>query len=298
MLLMASWHQCVQSSFILSMSIPTAIRAQQPIGIFDSGVGGLTVAAAVARHLPHESIVYFGDTAHMPYGEKSVEAIQHYSQRIADFLLALPCKCIIIACHTASAAAAAILAKHIGSRALLLDVIQPVVSAVNEAGISQVGIISTARTYKSGVYPSGLRQYNPALRVAAKPTPSLAQMIEEGLHRAPKVMAAVAEHYLSDPLFDNIEGLILACTHYPLIKTHIARYYEQRQGAAPKIFDSTDTVARALAHALAQEQLMHPNTEQLPIHRFFVSDYTAAFEQTAALFFEQNIRLQHYPIWD
>lgn len=269
-----------------------------PIGIFDSGVGGLTVASAVARRLPHESIVYFGDTAHMPYGEKSVEAIRHYSLRIADFLLALQCKCLIIACHTASAAASAAVAESVGSKALLLDVISPVVLAVSNANLQHIGIISTARTYKSGVYQARLQNHSPLLRVRAKPTPSLAQMIEEGLHHAPEVMAAIVAHYLSDPLFDGIEGLILACTHYPLIRGDIERYYKQQQCPAPQIFDSTDTVADALAQQLKQHNLLHLPQSTTPIHRFFVSDYTAAFEQTAAIFFQQDIRLQHYPIWE
>lgn len=277
------------------------LNPELPIGIFDSGVGGLTVAHAVARHLPNETIIYFGDTAHMPYGEKSVEAIRHYSLRIADFLLALQCKCIIMACNTASAAAYDAVADALGNRVLLLNVIDPVVEAVQNAHLQHVGIISTARTYKSEVYPEKLSKQCPNLRITAKATPSLAQMIEEGLHRIPKVMAAITEHYLSDKRFEGIEGLILACTHYPLIKAVIAHYYKEKNSPCPQIFDSTDTVALALAQQLAQYKLLNMQgivDENMPKHRFFVSDYTRAFEQTAATFFHQNIKLQHYPIWE
>jgi glutamate racemase len=268
-----------------------------PIGLFDSGVGGLTVAHAITRHLPHERIIYFGDTAHMPYGEKSVEAIRHYSLRIADFLLALQCKCIIMACNTASAAAYDAVADAIGDKTLLLNVIDPVVEAVQNAQLQHVGVISTARTYKSEVYPEKLSRQCPNLKVTAKATPSLAQMIEEGLHHAPQVMAAITEHYLSDKQLTDIQGLVLACTHYPLIRADIERYYEANNKPCPEIFDSTDTLALALTQQLADYKLLR-QSDEIPLHRFFVSDYTQAFEQTAAHFFQHPIKLQHYPIWE
>lgn len=292
------------------------MNPSSPIGIFDSGIGGLTVAAAIARKLPGEQLIYFGDTAHMPYGEKSAEALRHYSLRICDFLLQLGCKMVVIACNTASAAAYDAVQQQVGNKVLLANVIEPVAEAVCKANIKTVGVIATARTIKSGVYPAVLQRFSPQLQVRTQATHSLASIIEEGLHRDKRVIQALIAHYLADKTFDDIEGLILGCTHYPLIKTDIEQYYydtynhnfEQQlhPNSAIKtrpnlqIFDSTDTAAQAVWDLLQKHNLFNQQTAQQneAAHRFYVSDYTSHFEQTASEFFGQNIRLTHYPIWD
>lgn len=270
------------------------IKANFPIGIFDSGVGGLTVAHAIAKHLPNEQIIYFGDTQHMPYGDKSVEAIQHFSLNITDFLLERKCKVIVIACNTISAVAFDLLKKHINERAILINVIDPVVQAITQQKMTEIGIIATKRTIKSKVYCNKLKKANPAVFVADKATASLASIIEEGLFHNPKVIEAIVNHYLSDPQFNKIEALILGCTHYPIIKAHIQRYFSE-QNKQVHIFDSTDTVANQVKECLHNHQI-HTNLVQ-PTHQFFISDYTQAFDQTATLFFQQTISLKHYPIW-
>lgn len=268
------------------------LRANQSIGIFDSGIGGLTVAGAVARLLPHENIVYFGDTAHLPYGDKSLEAIQGYSKRIADFLLEKHCKLILIACNTASAAAYDTLKEHIGDKALLLNVIDPLVKAVAaDNDIKKIGIIATKATISSGVYERKLKHAKPSLEVASLATALLASMIEAGFYNN-SVSQAVINSYLSYPDFQDVQGMVLACTHYPLIRNEIDFYFRHRV----KVYDSTDTAANAVKEALAQHNLL--NDEANPTKHFCVSDYTDSFAQTTKLFFGKEIALEHCPIWE
>lgn len=271
-----------------------------PIGIFDSGVGGLTVAHAIANLLPYENIIYFGDTAHLPYGDKSAEAIQHYSTKITDFLLQRQCKLIVIACNTAASVAFRLLKNYLADKKVpLINVIEPVVREVVAASFQHVGIIATKRTIQTGIYPATLQYLQPQLQTTAKATHALVTLIEEGLHKNKKILDAMIEHYLSDPDFDTIEGLILGCTHYPIIKQDIARYFEVHRPntLAPKIYDSTETVARRVKMVLETKNLLNTQ-QQTPQHHFYVSDYTAAFEQITATFFGQKINLAHFPIWE
>jgi glutamate racemase len=199
-----------------------------PIGIFDSGIGGLTVANAVSGLLPNEEIIYFGDTAHLPYGDKSAEAIQHYSIRIADFLLERNCKLILIACNTASAAAYETVRDHLAGRVPLINVIDPVVDVVAaDMAIKKIGIIGTKATIKSGVYEHKLKAIRPDLETVALATALLASMIEAGFYNN-SVSQAVINSYLAYPDFSDIQGMILACTHYPLIEKEVTSYFNHR----------------------------------------------------------------------
>ena len=272
--------------------MPANLRANQPIGIFDSGIGGLTVAGAVARLLPNENIIYFGDTAHLPYGDKSLEAIQGYSKHIADFLLEKNCKLILIACNTASAAAYDTLKEHVGEKALLLNVIDPLVKAVAaDETIKKVGIIATKATISSGVYERKLKAARPTLEVASLATALLASMIEAGFYNN-NVSQAVINSYLSYPDFQDVQGMLLACTHYPLIRNEIDFYFRHRV----KVFDSTDTAANAVKETLEANNLLNTGTNS--DKHFFVSDYTDSFAQTTKLFFGKEISLEHCPIWE
>lgn len=263
----------------------------QPIGIFDSGIGGLTVAQSIARVLPHEQMIYFGDTAHLPYGDKSFEAIQTYSKRIADFLLERNCKVILIACNTASAAAYDVLKEYVGSRAFVMNVIDPLVEKVaSDTSIHKVGIIGTKTTIASGVYEKKLKDKRNDLEVASLATALLASMIEAGFYNN-SVSQAVINSYLSYPDFQDIQGIILACTHYPLIRKEIEFYFHQRI----KVFDSTDIVADKLKALLTEHRLLNQSTPQP--HEFYVSDYTPSFEQTARLFFGNEVQLKLNNIW-
>jgi len=260
---------------------------QQPIGIFDSGIGGLTVAAAINRLLPLESLVYFGDTAHLPYGDKSKELIADFSLQITRFLLEQKkCKAIVIACNTASAAAYEPLRDQYKGVIPVINVIDPMIEAViADPEIHRLGIIATKTTVSSGVYQEKLTRRKPELPFSAMATPLLASMIEEGFYDN-SISQEVLKTYLSDPQLQGIDALVLACTHYPLIKKEIDQYY---QGTV-KIFDSAEVVAQKLAAILAKEQLLAQETSAA--NAFYVSDYTQAFEEATRIFFKSGVKLQ------
>lgn len=265
-------------------------KASQPIGIFDSGIGGLTVANAIIRALPEEDIIYFGDTAHLPYGEKSADAIRYYSLRIAKFLLERHCKMVVIACNSASTAAYRVLLEFFKGQALFVNVVDPLVEAVAQGAFRRVGIIATKATIQSGVYEQQLRHLQPGLEIRPLATPLLAPMIEEGfVHN--QISQVVLGSYLGDPQLEGIEALLLACTHYPLIKSAIDDYYHHEV----KIFDSTDLVANEVKRKLSAHQLL--NDQRRHAHQFYVSDYTPTFEQTTRVFYQEDIHLEHYPMW-
>lgn len=265
-----------------------------PIGIFDSGIGGLTVANAVMRLLPEESIVYFGDTGHMPYGDKSIELIRKYAVRISKFLIEeQACKAIVIACNTASAAAYEYLRDELRGQVPVINVIDPMIERVIEdSNIHNVGIIATKTTVASGVYQEKFSRRKPELKFAAVATPLLAPMIEEGFYNN-SISHAVLDNYLSLSELQDIDALILACTHYPLIKEQIASFYNENV----QILDSAEVVAAKLRRILHKEKLnCNPGTEA--VNKFFVSDYTESFEKTAQRFYPNEIKLQKSDIWE
>jgi glutamate racemase len=259
----------------------------RPIGVFDSGIGGLTVASAIQRLLPNESLVYYGDTAHLPYGEKSKELIAKYAVDITRFLLEVKnCKAIVIACNTASAAAYEALRDTYKGSVPVINVIDPMIEEViADDSIRKVGIIATKTTVASGVYQEKFARRKPELVYSALATPLLASMIEEGFYNN-TISEAVLNEYLRNPALDNIDGLVLACTHYPLIKKEIDAFYAGRV----KLFDSAEVVARKLKGILEKELLL--NNDPRGEDQFFVSDYTRAFEEATKLFFRKQIHLQ------
>ena len=268
--------------------------AAQPIGIFDSGIGGLTVARAVAQHLPHERLVYFGDTAHLPYGEKSTAAIQAYSVKICDVLLRQHCKLILIACNSASAAAYELVREYVGSKALVVGMIDPVAEYVGEhyAGRS-VGLIGTKQTVGSNSYRKKIDDLDRGVDLHTLATPLLIPMIEEGFFNG-RVSEEIIRAYLAHDELQGIESLVLACTHFPLIKPQMEDYYQGRVA----VLDPSDVVAATVAEALAARQLLAPAGGVGPAHHFYVSDFTRSFEESTRLFFGQEVQLEHYPLWE
>ena len=269
----------------------------QPIGVFDSGIGGLTVANAILKHLPNEELIYFGDTAHMPYGEKSADAIRYYCLKIVKFLLEKNCKIIVIACNSAASAAYKILLDFFEHEVLFVNVVDPLVKRVCTEGVTlgennfkKVGVIATKATIATGVYEQKLKELQPNLEVISLATPLLAPMIEEGFFHD-KISHSVIENYLSFADFQGIEALLLACTHYPLIKTDIEDFFNNQV----KIFDSTDVVAEEVRMKLEKNNLL--NDKKRHAHRFFVSDYTQSFERTTQIFFPETIKLEPVGIW-
>ncbi len=266
-------------------------KAAYPIGIFDSGIGGLTVASAITKALPEESLVYFGDTAHLPYGEKSQEAIKSYSIKISDFLLSQNCKVIVIACNTASSIAFEVVREHVGDRALVIDVINPVAHEVASSFNSmKIGVIATKGTIKSDVYSKKIKEANSSLEVSSLATPLLAPMIEEGFFNN-KISRTIINSYLSHPKIKKIDALILACTHYPLIRREIEEYYK----SGVVIIDSAEIVAEYVKKELDFFKLL--NKKKVHKHRFYISDFTSSFEQSTKLFFKGKIHLEHFPLW-
>jgi len=267
-------------------------RSSQPIGIFDSGIGGLTVAKELSGLLPFEDLVYFGDTAHLPYGDKSTASIQAYSVKISHFLLSQNVKAILIACNSASAAAFDLVKEYVGSKALVFNVIDPVVDHVTRHYKGRrVGLIGTKQTILSNIFQKKLEQAGSEVDLRSLATPLLAPMIEEGFFNN-KISLGVIEEYLSHPSLEGIEALILGCTHYPLIAKEIDAFFKGKV----HVIDSSVIVAGYVKKALSDAELINTNPDVK--RRFFVSDFTEAFENSTQLFFKDKVDLEHFPIWD
>jgi glutamate racemase len=264
-----------------------------PIGVFDSGIGGLTVAKAVSNLLPQERLIYFGDTAHLPYGDKSTAAIQSYAVKICDLLLKHHCKVILIACNSASAAAFELAREYVGSKAKVLNVIDPLVEYVGEKYPSKtIGMIGTQRTVSSNVYQKKIDKLSLGITLKSLATKLLVPMIEEGYFQN-SISKNIIYNYLSDEHLSDIDALILGCTHYPLIKHEIETFYQNKI----EIIDASNLVAENLKNYLTQSHLLN-DSKQLPSHTFYVSDYTKSFVASTKIFFGEELNLQHYPLWE
>jgi len=262
-------------------------QSSQPIGVFDSGIGGLTVAHAISKLMPNERIVYFGDTAHLPYGDKSPELIHSFVQEISRFLFQKEhCKSVVMACNTASATSYEFLRdKHEGVFPII-NVIDPIVeSIVTDDSIKKVGLIATKTTVESGVYQEKLTRRNPELEIQVLATPLLAPMIEEGFSQD-KISRSVIENYLSNPKFKDIDALILGCTHYVLISDEINEFFKGKV----KLFDSTDILALKLKDILQHEGLLSEKREGE--NKFYVSDFTKSFQESASRFYGEDLKLE------
>jgi len=274
------------------MPEPEIQRASQPIGVFDSGIGGLTVARAIKEKLPHEKLIYFGDTAHLPYGDKSPDSIKYYSIRIAQFMLDHKCKMIVIACNTASALAYEAVKDFVGKRALVVNVIDPVVQKIaKDKSLKTIGVIATKGTIKSGIHASKIKKANSKQDVHGLATPLLVPMIEEGFFNN-NISRSIIRDYLSRPKIKNIDALILGCTHFPLIRPEIEEFYNHKI----PLIDAADEVAKQVINLLNKNHLLNASKKK-PIHQFYVSDYTDAFEKSTRFFFSEAIRLHEARIW-
>jgi glutamate racemase len=266
--------------------------SKSPIGIFDSGIGGLTVAAAIHRLMPEESIIYVGDTAHLPYGDKSPELIEQYSKRITDYLMERGCKIIVIACNTASAHAFKPVQIHVNHKVPVANVIDPAAKAIASAFANKkVGVIGTRGTINSGIYPRKIKKLNPDIEVTSLATPLLAPMIEEGFFNN-KISKTVINSYLDKKSFKGVDAIILACTHYPLIRKEIDEFYKGNV----VVFDSAEMVAKDVKDKLQTAGLL--NKEKDPSLEFYVTDFTDSFEKSAHYFFPTKIHLDRLALWE
>ncbi len=265
----------------------------KPIGIFDSGVGGLTVAKAIRQILPNEDIVYFGDTSHLPYGDKSPETIRHYSSGIARFLVEQNCKIIVIACNSASANAFTRVQEIAGDAIPVLNVIDPIVNYVTQENeYKQVGVIGTKSTINSNTYVDKIKAKSPQIIVSTLATPLFVPMIEEGFI-FDDISNAIIRTYLSRHEIGNIQSLILGCTHYPIIKNQISKFYNFEVD----IVDSAQIVARALQNLLIEKGLAITKNK-VGKNKFYVSDITQSFKVISKMFFEEEINLELKNIWE
>ncbi len=261
-----------------------------PIGVFDSGIGGLTVAKAIRELLPNEDIVYFGDTAHLPYGEKSAEAVQQYSGAIAEFLIGKGCKVLVIACNTASSLAFDEVVRVADGRADIINVIDPLVDYIGEMKYGKLGVIGTRGTIKSQVYSSKIKKNHPSITVEELATPLFANMIEEGfIHN--EISHSIIEGYLSDKQLIGIESLVLACTHYPLIKDEISDYFNQKV----EIIDASILVAKRVATVLKEQDLLCKVSQG--DSKFYMSVYTDSFARSTEHFFGDELNFEELDLW-
>ncbi len=267
------------------------LKKNQPIGIFDSGLGGLTVAKAIHIALPNEQLVYFGDTAHLPYGDKSKETIIQYSTKITEFLIQQQCKVIVIACNSASANAFPEVVEHTGKRAYVINVIDPIVDYIANTNYSKIGVIGTKSTVDSNTYPEKIASRKKGVVVSSMATPLLVPMIEEGFI-FDDISNAIIRNYLSRREISDIQTLILGCTHYPIIKNQISKFYN----FDIDIVDSGKIVANSLQTLLKENDLMN-ETKRASGNKFYVSDLTRYFKQIARMFFEEEIDLVKLNIW-
>lgn len=256
---------------------------RRPIGVFDSGIGGLTVVRELLRQLPHESLIYFGDTARVPYGNKSPDTVRRYSREILDFLVGRDVKMVVVACNTASAHALSALQRS--SPVSVEGVIEPGArAAVRASRTRTIGVIGTAGTVKSGAYARAIRALAPDAVVIEQACPLLVPLVEEGWLDRPATRL-VAEEYLAPLKAQGIDTLVLACTHYPLLKPLLAEV----MGGGIALIDSAEETAASVARELAASTLHAPESGATSVH-FVVSDAPEAFERVGAAFLGDRVR--------
>lgn len=268
----------------MTASSPQA-EIDAPIGIFDSGVGGLTVLKAVRTSLPHENLVYLGDTARVPYGTKSAETVVRYAQACARKLHDVAVKHLVIACNTVSAVALPALQRM--SDLPVLGVIEPGASAGVQATRSgRIGVISTIATVQSEAYPRAIQVRMPTAQVWSQAAPLLVPLVEEGWVQGP-VPELALQRYLEPLLQHDIDTLILGCTHYPVLKPTLLDVVARMGRADLRVVDSADAVAGELKGQLQSARRVNPQLEQGSI-RLLVTDMPAQFHTVAARFLDDE----------
>ncbi len=255
--------------------------ASAPIGVFDSGIGGLTVLRAIRRLLPGESTVYFGDTARVPYGPKSPDTIRRYSIEASDFLLTQGVKAIVVACNTATAHALRHIADHVPVPTI--GVVEPgAQEAAARSRSGRIGVIGTQGTIESGAYEKAIQSFRPAATVFGMACPLFVALAEEGWTEG-EVARLIAERYLRPLLQRNIDTLVLACTHYPLLAPLLADVV----GAAVTLIDSAEATAAEVARCLSGEALL--SSQERGSARYFASDDAARFDELAERFMGEPV---------
>lgn len=248
-----------------------------PIGVFDSGVGGLTVAREIMRQLPNERIVYFGDTARVPYGSKSKETVTRYSRQIVRFLETQQVKAIVVACNTASAYALEDLEKEVDIP--MIGVVKPGArAALSATSNKKIGVVATEATISSGIYSRYIEEHDSSVSVVGKACPLFVPLVEEGLWEDP-VTDEIARRYLTELIDSGIDTLILGCTHYPMLRSTVGKI----MGEGVTLVNPAYETARELKALLAERGLESEHRPGLgtELYRFFVSDGAEKFQRFA-----------------
>jgi len=268
--------------------------AQRPIGVFDSGVGGLTVVRALMERLPFENLIYFGDTARVPYGVKSVATIETFTGQITDFLLARDVKLLIIACNTMAAVAQHVVKAHAAAAAAkdprggppvpVLDVIDAGAEAAAACSRSKnIGVIGTPTTINSNAYARRIHAIDPQARVYSQACPLFVPLVEEGWLDHP-VTRLTAQEYLKPVLAEHVDTLVLGCTHYPLLKPLL----RDVAGPTVQLVDSAMTVAEQTARLLADAGLANPGRDTASAS-YYVSDVPLRFQTIGERFLGRTL---------
>ncbi|HYX81141.1 MAG TPA: glutamate racemase [Gemmatimonadales bacterium] len=255
---------------------------QAPLGVFDSGIGGLTVARALFERLPHESVIYFGDTARVPYGPKSPDTVRRYSGEILNFLLGRGVKAVVVACNTSTAHALPYLKER--SSVPVVGVIEPGArAAVTTTTTGIIGVIGTAGTIASGAYERAITALRPDARVHSQACPLFVPLVEEGWFEHPAAELIACE-YLEPLKRAKVDVLVLGCTHYPLLKPLLARV----MGPNVMLVDSAEETATIVSGELERLDLLSNGGGHE--HRFVISDDEPHFRKVGAVFLGEKLK--------
>ncbi|OEU52336.1 MAG: glutamate racemase [Desulfobacterales bacterium C00003060] len=257
------------------------------IGVFDSGIGGLTVVRALKHHLPDYDILYFGDTARTPYGTKSPETVIQYAIEDAEMLLQKGAQMLVVACNTASSVATVTLKERLDVP--ILEVISPAVKmAVSDSKRTCVGIIGTRATVNSGVYEDKIKAVRPDMKVYGQPCPLLVPLVEEGWLEKGETRKIVKK-YLHPLKLKQIDILILGCTHYPLLKKII----QAKIGKRVKVIDSSEALSDSVTDFLRRNPHVDSRLGKTGTRQFYVSDVTEQFQRIAKTILKTTVTLEH-----
>lgn len=263
------------------------LSSSAPIGIFDSGVGGLTVARAIIDQLPNESTIYIGDTARGPYGPRKIAEVREFSLELIDFLVNRGCKAIVIACNTASSAMLRDARERF--QIPIIEVIQPAARrAVAATRSGKVGVIGTNATIESGAYLDAFAAA-PQLEITSKACPRFVEFVERGETNGPEI-TAIAREYLKPMLDAKIDTLVLGCTHYPLL-TGVISYV---MGEDVTLVSSAEETAKDLYRVLVEKELLRENGSTPPTHEFLATGDSNQFEVLARRFLGPEVSKVHY----
>lgn len=258
------------------------VAQEKPIGVFDSGIGGLTVVRAMMRLLPHENIVYFGDTARVPYGPKSPQVVREYAAQDTDFLVGHKVKLIVIACNTVSSVALEVVQKH--AKVPVVGVIIPgAEAAVKATTKKRIGVIGTVGTIASNAYTNAIRQFDPEASVVGQACPLFVPLAEEGWidHKATEL---IAKEYLFPLKLQKIDTLVLGCTHYPILRQVIQSVFDP----SVTLIDSGEATAHVVGGVLDEHGLRNSSKARANV-QFFVSDIPHKFAEVGERFLGEKL---------